>query len=35
MILGACKDAGIQTLYKEDMGAPRSIDSIQLVNPFV
>ena len=34
MILGACQDAGIQTLYTEDMGAPRNIDNIQLINPF-
>src|SRR5207248_2675155 len=35
MILGACKAANITTLYTEDMGAPRTIDQIQLVNPFV
>ena len=35
MILGACKDAGVTTLYTEDMGAPTVIDGIQLLNPFV
>jgi predicted nucleic acid-binding protein len=35
MILGACKDVGVTTLYTEDMGAPRIIDGIQLVNPLV
>lgn len=34
MILGACKEAGITTLYTEDMGAPASYDGIQLINPF-
>jgi predicted nucleic acid-binding protein len=34
MLLGACKDAGLTTLYTEDMGAPRNIDGIQLINPF-
>jgi predicted nucleic acid-binding protein len=35
MILGACKAAGVSRLYTEDMGAPRTIDGIELVNPFV
>ena len=35
MLLGACVEAGVTTLYTEDMGSPRTIDSIQLVNPFV
>jgi len=35
MILGACQAAGITTLYTEDMGAPRSIDGIQLINPLI
>lgn len=34
MILGACKDAGVTTLYTEDMGASTTFDGIQLVNPF-
>lgn len=33
MILGACTEAGVTTLYTEDMGAPIIIDGIQLVNP--
>lgn len=35
MILGACKVAAITALYTEDMGAPRTIDGIQLVNPLL
>lgn len=35
MILGACKEAGVTTLYTEDMGAPTTIDGIQLVNPLL
>ena len=35
MILGACKAAGATRLYTEDMGAPRIIDGIELINPFV
>jgi predicted nucleic acid-binding protein len=35
MILGACKAAGATRLYTEDMGAPRNIDGIDLVNPFI
>src|ERR1017187_7824242 len=35
LILGACKEAGITTLYTEDMGSPTSIDGIQLVNPLI
>jgi len=34
MLLGACLDAGVDTLYTEDMGAPATYDSIRLVNPF-
>jgi predicted nucleic acid-binding protein len=33
MILGACKSAGITTLYTEDMGAPRTLDGIERINP--
>lgn len=33
MILGACKEAAVTTLHTEDMGAPRIIDTIRLVNP--
>ena len=35
MILGACKEAGVTTLYTEDMGAPTVFDGIHLVNPLV
>jgi predicted nucleic acid-binding protein len=34
MILGACQAAGAARLYTEDMGAPRNIGGIELVNPF-
>jgi predicted nucleic acid-binding protein len=35
MILGACQAAGIAILYTEDMGAPTTIDGVQLINPVV
>jgi len=35
MLRGACKIAGVVELYTEDMGAPRTIDGIRLINPFV
>lgn len=34
MLLAACIEAGVDTLYTEDMGAPRTIESVQLINPF-
>jgi len=34
MILGACESAGATRIYTEDMGAPRTIGEIELVNPF-
>lgn len=34
MLVAACAEAGVATLYTEDMGAPRTIDVVQLVNPF-
>ena len=34
MILGACQAAGVKRLFTEDIGAPRTIDGIELVNPF-
>jgi predicted nucleic acid-binding protein len=34
MILGACQAAGATRLYTEDMGAPRNIGGIELINPF-
>jgi predicted nucleic acid-binding protein len=30
-----CLRGGVQTLYTEDMGAPRIIDSLSVVNPFL
>jgi predicted nucleic acid-binding protein len=35
MLLGACIEAGVDTLYTEDMGAPIQIDSVKLINPFI
>jgi predicted nucleic acid-binding protein len=35
MLLGACAEAKMDTLYTEDMGAPVVIDRIVLINPFV
>ena len=35
MILSACHATGITRLYTEDMGALRTIDGIELINPFV
>lgn len=34
LIVGACAEAGIVRLYTEDMGSPRQIDGVQLLNPF-
>jgi predicted nucleic acid-binding protein len=34
MLLAACKEAGIQTLYSEDLGAGTDYDGVQVVNPF-
>lgn len=34
MLVAACAEAGVTTLYTEDMGAPRTIDVVQLINPF-
>ena len=31
----ACLEAGVQTLYTEDMGAPRTINGLQLINPLL
>jgi len=35
MLLGACIEAQIDTLYTEDMGAPTTFDSVKLINPFI
>jgi predicted nucleic acid-binding protein len=34
MLLGACIEGQVDTLYTEDMGAPVTIEGIQLINPF-
>lgn len=33
-LVAACIRGGVQVLYTEDMGAPRVIDGLSLVNPF-
>src|SRR5262249_2700678 len=35
LLVAACLRGGVQVLYTEDMGAPRAIDSLSLVNPFL
>jgi predicted nucleic acid-binding protein len=35
MILGACQSAGVNVLFTEDMGSPRTINGIELVNPLL
>ena len=35
MLVAACLEAGVTTLYTEDMGAPRVIETLHLENPFV
>jgi predicted nucleic acid-binding protein len=35
LLVAACIRGGVQILYTEDMGAPRVIDGISLVNPFL
>jgi predicted nucleic acid-binding protein len=34
-LLAACLVADVDTLFTEDMGAPRKIDSLNLINPFL
>jgi predicted nucleic acid-binding protein len=34
MLLGACVEAGVDTLFTEDMGAPTMIGSVRLISPF-
>ena len=34
MLLAACKDAGVTTLYSEDMDAGTDYDGLRIVNPF-
>ena len=35
LLVAACVRGGVQILYTEDMGAPRQIDALSLVNPFL
>ncbi len=35
MVLGACKEASVVSLYTEDMGAPTVYDGVHLINPSV
>lgn len=35
MIIGACLEANVDTLYTEDMGSPTTYDSVRLINPFI
>jgi predicted nucleic acid-binding protein len=35
LLVAACVRRGVRTLYTEDMGAPRVIDGLSLVNPFL
>jgi predicted nucleic acid-binding protein len=34
MLLAACKEAGVTTLYSEDMDAGTNYDGLTIVNPF-
>ncbi|MEZ6082293.1 MAG: hypothetical protein R3C56_43440 [Pirellulaceae bacterium] len=34
MLLAACIDAGIDTLYSEDLSAGMTYDSVTVINPF-
>jgi predicted nucleic acid-binding protein len=35
LLVASCILGGVQTLYTENMGAPRVIDGLSLVNPFL
>jgi predicted nucleic acid-binding protein len=35
LLVAACLHGGVKTLYTEDMGSPRQIDGLLLVNPFL
>ncbi|MCI0463552.1 MAG: PIN domain-containing protein [Gemmataceae bacterium] len=35
LLIAACLRGGVRTLYTEDMGAPRTIEGLALVNPFL
>jgi predicted nucleic acid-binding protein len=35
LLLAACKEAGVNTLYSEDMDAATDYDGLVIVNPFI
>jgi predicted nucleic acid-binding protein len=35
LLIAACLHGAVKVLYTEDMGAPRTIDGLSLVNPFL
>jgi predicted nucleic acid-binding protein len=35
LLVAVCLREGVQVLYTEDIGAPRAIDQLSLVNPFL
>lgn len=35
LLVAACLHDGVSVLYTEDIGAPRTIDRLSLVNPFI
>jgi predicted nucleic acid-binding protein len=35
MLLAACKEAGVDILYSEDMGTGTNYDGVVIVNPFI
>jgi predicted nucleic acid-binding protein len=35
LLLASCKDAGVSTLYSEDMDAGTNYDGLVIVNPFI
>jgi predicted nucleic acid-binding protein len=35
MLVAACLEAGANRLYTENIGSPRKIDSLELINPFI
>jgi predicted nucleic acid-binding protein len=35
LLVATCLRNGVGTLYTEDMGAPRKLDTLTLINPFI
>jgi predicted nucleic acid-binding protein len=35
LLIAACLREGVKILYTEDIGSPRTIDNLSLVNPFI